>query len=296
MPSKKIHHSIYEQFWFKDVPSFFTTKTLRVLSISCIVVGVYTWAVIYFEFQILHIDFKPSSTLFSFLGLVLGLLLVFRTNTAYDRWWEGRRLLGSLLNDSRSLALKLDAYLPETAMEDRTYLAEQISNFGFALKEHLRFGVKFEELQLDAETESALKKSIHVPNAISGLIYKRINKLYKSGIISEEQFIVIDKQIVALTDILGSCERIKSSPIPASYSTHLKMFMFFYVCILPFGIMHDMRFWSVPIMVMVFYAFVGLEIIGEEIEDPFGHDPNDLPTDAISVKIKNNVDEILLKS
>lgn len=276
------------------MPRFFTTRTLQTLSLSCVVVGVYTWAIIYFEFQILHLDFKPSSTLFSFLGLVLGLLLVFRTNTAYDRWWEGRRLLGSLLNESRNLSLKLNAYLAPDDIENRDFFAKYISNFGIALKEHLRTGVDFSELNMQEQHKAYLTSVKHVPNAIVALIYERLNNLYINGILTNEQIIIIDRQMVAFTEILGSCERVKSSPIPASYSTHLKMFMFFYILILPFGIMHDMQYWAVPIMVMVFYAFVGLEIIGEEIEDPFGLDPNDLPSDAISYKIRENVIEILL--
>ena len=106
----------------------------------------------------------------------------------------------------------------------------------------------------------------------------------------------LDKQIEAFTDVVGACERIKNTPIPFSYSVHLKKFLFFYIAILPFALIHDMSYWSIPIMVLVFYAFAGLEVIGEEIEDPFGKDVNDLPTDQISANINANVKEILLIS
>lgn len=285
---------MFENFWFKAVPSFFTTKTLRVLALSCLIVGAYTFLVMYFEVAILHIDFKPSSTIFSLLGLVLGLLLVFRTNTAYDRWWEGRRMLGSLVNNTRNLALKLNAYLDKSESENKKYLARMIGNYGVAMKEHLRSGVKFDELDITSEELEDLKKYQHVPNRIAYFIFERVNMLYLEGKIKNEQFLVLDKQIEVLTEVVGACERIKNTPIPKSYSVHLKKFLFLYILILPFGIMHDMKYWSILIMIIVFYAFAGLEIIGEEIEDPFGKDVNDLPTDRISSKIREGVNEILL--
>jgi putative membrane protein len=193
------------------------------------------------------------------------------------------------------LALKFSAYLPENDHDNRTFLTAMIGNYGIAMKEHLREGVIWEELETIPEKYiNQIKSAKHVPNKIAALIYERTNELYKSGKISGDQFIVLDKQIESLTDVVGACERIRNTPIPFSYSVHLKKFLFFYIAILPFGLIHDLKYWSIPIMVMVFYAFTGLEVIGEEIEDPFGRDVNDLPTDAISQNIKRNVHEILL--
>ncbi len=284
---------MFEKFWFSAVPSFFTTKTLKTLALSCCLVGFYTFLVLYIEENILHIDFKPGSTIFSLLGLVLGLLLVFRTNTAYDRWWEGRRMLGSLVNNTRNFAMKLNAYLDPADRENRVFFARMIGNYGTAMKEHLRSGVIFKELELTEQTLSELKKAKHVPNAIAAYMYTRINTLTDEGKLSKEQFLVIDKHLESFTDVVGACERIKNTPIPKSYSTHLKKFLFFYILMLPFGIIHDLEYWSILVMIIVFYAFTGLEIIGEEIEDPFGKDINDLPTDTISLKIKENVHELL---
>jgi len=287
---------MFENFWFKAVPSFFTTKVLRTLSLSCAVVALYTYGVLYFEYSVLHIDFKPSPTIFSLLGLVLGLLLVFRTNTAYDRWWEGRRILGSLTNNSRSFAIKLNAYLAEDDIENRTFFAQMISNYGLAVKEHLRQGVKFEQLELDHRYLEILKKSDHVPNRIATIICTKITELYRKGLITNEEFLVSDKNLESFTDVVGACERIKNSPIPKSYTIHLKKFLFLYMLMLPFGIIHDLQYWSILVMIVIFYAFAGLEVIGEEIEDPFGKDINDLPTDAISKNIRLNVHEVLLGS
>ncbi len=284
---------MFENFWFKAVPSFFTTKVLRTLAVSCMIVALYTYFILWVESSVLHIDFKPSSTIFSLLGVVLGLLLVFRTNTAYDRWWEGRRILGSHTNNTRSFAIKLNAYLPKDDKENRLFFAQMIGNYGVALKEHLRKGVKFEELEIDENLLEELKTAKHVPNKIASIICERITQLYRKGLITNEEFIVIDKNIESFTEVMGVCERIKNTPIPKSYSIHLKKFLFLYILMLPFGIIHDLQYWSILVMVIVFYAFTGLEIIGEEIEDPFGKDINDLKTDAIARNVRLNVHELL---
>lgn len=281
-------------FWFSAVKDFHKTKTLYILLSGMIAVGLYVAAIIYFEEIILKTGFKPNPMIFSLLGLALSLMLVFRTNTAYDRWWEGRRMLGSLVNNTRNLALKLNVYLDKNDHESRAYFIKMIGNYGIAMKEHLRFGVKFDELRDLSESEMAdLQKYTHVPNRIAHHIYTKINELYINKNLTNEQFLVIDKHIESFTDVIGACERIKNTPIPFSYSVHLKKFIFFYILILPFSVVTDLRFWSIPIMMLVFYAFTGLEVIGEEIEDPFGTDVNDLQTDSITQKIYANMEELL---
>ncbi|MDX2188369.1 MAG: bestrophin family ion channel [Bacteroidota bacterium] len=281
-------------FWFSSVQHFHKTPTLLKLTSASIVVAYYVLAIILVE-DYYHINFKPNPTIFSLMGLVLGLLLVFRTNTAYDRWWEGRRMLGELTNQTRALAMKLNAFLPNEDYENRHYFATMIGNYGIAMKEHLRKGVKFEELEMDDHHElEVLQKSIHVPNKIASLIYMKINNLYKNKKFTEEQFLVIDRQMTVFTDVVGACERIKNTPIPFAYTIHLKKFIFFYILILPFALIYDLHYWSIILMVIIFYAFTGLEVIGEEIEDPFGKDMNDLPTDSISINIKKNIFDILL--
>lgn len=262
--------------------------------VSCLIVAIYTFLIVYIEDQVLHIEFKPSPTIFSLMGIVLGLLLVFRTNTAYDRWWEGRRMLGHLTNQTRNLAIKLNAYLPKDDNTDRLFFAQMIGNYGVAMKEHLRKGVIFEELEVDGYYMTELKKVKHVPNKIVAMLVERVNSLYKQGVFTGEQFLVLDKQLESFAEVVGACERIRNTPIPLSYSVHLKKFLFFYLMILPFGIMQDLKYASIIIMVLVFYAFAGLEVIGEEIEDPFGKDVNDLPTDDISIRIRGSMKELLL--
>ncbi len=281
-------------FWFSAVKNFHKTKTLYILASGMLAVGAYVGCIIYFEEIILKTGFKPNPMIFSLLGLALSLMLVFRTNTAYDRWWEGRRMLGNLVNNTRNMALKLNIYLDENDKESRNFYLKMIGNYAIAMKEHLRSGVIFDQFRGFSEAEIAdLQQYEHVPNRIAHHIYDKTNQLYKDKKITAEQFLLLDKHIESFTDVVGACERIKNTPIPFSYSVHLKKFIFFYILILPFSVVTDLRFWAIPVMMLVFYAFTGLEVIGEEIEDPFGTDVNDLQTDSISNRIYLTMQELL---
>jgi putative membrane protein len=161
------------------------------------------------------------------------------------------------------------------------------------VKEHLRTGVKTEQLEETSVLPFAdFKKVNHVPNHIASVIFNELNQLVEKKIISDEKMIVLNAEFSAFTDITGGCERIKNTPIPYSYSMFLKKFIFIYVITMPFGFVTDFRYWTVPVVIFVFYVLASLELIAEEIEDPFGKDANDLPTDDIAGRIKNNLHEI----
>jgi putative membrane protein len=121
----------------------------------------------------------------------------------------------------------------------------------------------------------------------------RIYQLHKNGIISGEQLLFINPEITSFTDICGACERIKNTPIPYSYSAFIKKFIFIYVMTLPFGYVFTLGYFIVPISAIVFYVLSSLELIAEEIEEPFGKDSNDLPMDKMAVNIRKHVSEIL---
>jgi ion channel-forming bestrophin family protein len=283
-----------DSLWFKIIFDFHKTKTLKKLSISVLLVGLYAFACDYLESEVFHVDFKPPSYIFSMLGIVLGLLLVFRTNTAYDRWWEGRKLLSKLGYNLKNLSIKVGSYLPKYDEENRTYFYKMMVNHAFSLKETLRDRDGFDELiGLDAEFIESLKTKYHVPNHFIVLINERIVHLYRNGTFTDMQFLELSKHIDEASEVVSSCERIHTSPIPFSYSIHLKKFLLFFTIILPFGFIHDLGYWCILIVMLVFYAMTGLETIGEEIEDPFGQDENDLPFDSVCKSLKKSLAEIL---
>lgn len=294
MSSYKDDSGKEKSVWFAIIFDFHRTKTLKRLSYSMALVGLYAFVVDFVESELLHVDFKPPSYVFSMLGIVLGILLVFRTNTAYDRWWEGRKLVSKLGYTWKNVAIKLNAFLPETDVENRKYFSAMISNHSYSLKESLRDGLKPEELtEAEPGLLNNLTKIYHVPNFFLTKICFRFNQLYKTRVITDMQFLEISKHIDDISEVVSSCERIHSSPIPFSYAIHLKKFLFAFVLILPFGFIHDLGYWSALIVMLIFYAMVGLDVIGEEIEDPFGQDENDLPFDSLCYSLKKNINEIL---
>ncbi|TAG55348.1 MAG: hypothetical protein EAZ27_07170 [Cytophagales bacterium] len=280
--------------WYSVIFDFWGTRTLRRLLISVIAVGFYTFMIDYLENYVLHVDFKPPTTIFSLMGTVLGLLLVFRTNTAYDRWWSGRILLSNLSNNCKNIAIKLNSYLPESDKINRKFFAVMFANHAYSMKENLRDGVKWDELQeMEDGIQERLYKCYHIPNEIISIVNERIIELYQSKKLTDPQLMELNKHSDIATDTVGSCERIRTSPVPFSYNVHLKKFIVFFTMILPFGFIHELNMWSILIVMLIFYALAGLDAIGEEIEDPFGQDENDLPIDKICKSIKNSLNALL---
>jgi putative membrane protein len=132
-----------------------------------------------------------------------------------------------------------------------------------------------------------------LPNQVSLIINKRLQNLIRHGKLTQEQLLFINQELLSFNDICGACERIKNTPIPYSYSAFLKKFIFIYVITLPLGYVFLLGYFVIPVVAFIFYVLASLELIAEEIEDPFGTDANDLPLDKISETIKRNVEEIL---
>jgi putative membrane protein len=287
---------IYEpnKNWFRDIRNLTTSWTLQKVMRGVLLVGLLT-TVVCFGLHYFQIEPKLHSGIFSLLGIVLSILLVFRTNTAYDRWWEGRKQWGELVNQTRNLAIQLQTVLPAEDQSSRTYLARHISNFCIALRDHLRQGVKMEELHLNADEQRELKNVTHQPNHLSLWIFQRIHTIYKAGALTEADLINLKPQHQTLVDVLGACERIKKTPIPFSYSVYIKVFISLYGIMLPFGLFLDFGFYAIPLTMFIFFAMLGLELMAQEIEEPFGLDCNDLPTGDIAQTIGRNVTEILTR-
>ncbi|MDG1659165.1 MAG: bestrophin family ion channel [Crocinitomicaceae bacterium] len=278
--------------WFQLIFAFHKSDTFRILWKELIYIGLFTILIAYLE-----IELFPGATflselvaVYSLIGFVISLLLVFRTNTAYDRWWEGRKRWGSMVNDTRNLAIKINMLgLPD---EDRDFFQRMIPNFTYAAKEHLRRDVKLEELELTETEVQELVGKEHPTLHISNLMYKRLKSLKTQGKLTEEEFLLIDKNLNALLDSLGACERILNTPIPFSYSLFLKKFIFIYVTTMPLAFVTTFGYFSALIATFVFYVLVSMEVLAEEIEDPFGTDDNDLPIDGLCLTIKKNVNQI----
>ncbi len=282
--------------WFVFIFRFPKVDTFRKLLPLMMAIVVYSAVVAYVEVEIFHfLEVKYTQNLtmvHSLLGVLISLLLVFRTNTAYDRWWEGRKLWGSLVNNSRNLALKLAPIL--TDEDDRTFFRNAIPSYSFALRDHLRNEQSRVELfDLDLNTTTKPDSDKHLPNQVAKTLFEKIHQLHEEGVISGSQLIFMNEELRSFTDICGACERIRNTPIPFSYSIFLKKFIFFYVMTLPISYVFSLSYYIVPIVPFIFYAMASLELIAEEIEEPFGRDANDLPISKICDKINTHIQEIL---
>jgi putative membrane protein len=284
--------------WFSMIFHAYSRAVMRTLMPSLIFMALFSGLLCYVLLDVLRFhenDFHTTISMHSLLGIVLGLFLVFRTNSAYDRWWEGRKLWGSMVNNTRNISHKLNAFLERKDTENRAWFAQMIPNFVISVKEYLRKGVNVRDLDIaDEKFLSRLEGVKHIPNRLSSMLYERVNGLYKDRSISGEQLFMLDRELKEFSEILGACERIKSTPIPYSYTMYIKQFIFIYVITLPFAFVTTSGYYTVPMVMLVTFVLLSVELIAEEIEDPFGRDMNDLPTDELSEKIKSNVREILL--
>jgi len=224
------------------------------------------------------------------------MLLVFRTNTAYDRWWEGRKMWGSLVNNSRNLALKLNAILGVADKGQRSIFRKLIPAYADALHTHLHkkeTGLALFDDEEHKHVFNGIDKTKHLPNQLAGIMLKQTQEMYRDKKISGEELLYLNHELQSFTDICGACERIKNTPIPYSYSVFIKRFIFVYVMTLPFGFVFTLGYLVIPVVAFITYVLASLELIAEEIEDPFGGDANDVPTEKIAANIRKNIEEIL---
>ncbi|MDO4763190.1 MAG: bestrophin family protein [Flavobacteriaceae bacterium] len=285
--------------WISVLLSMHKADTFKTLASGMITMAMYAGVIVYLETEYFKVDkdsaFRNISLIHTLLGFVLSMLLVFRTNTAYDRWWEGRKLLGKMVNDSRNLAIKLHAILPENAEEDRAFFQKYICFFPHLLSRHL--SKKSTKMELDQDSQhTEVEQLPHPPNALVWRLQERVLKLYKDGVIVAEQMRMLDAHISGLLDVCGGCERIKNTPIPFSYSSFTKKFIVVYVTTLPIAYGMNIGYLMVILTVFVFYVLMSLEVLAEEIEEPFNNEENDLPMEAIAQNIERNVIRIFSES
>lgn len=255
--------------WLRLIFQFHPADTARKLLPAMLAVGFYTAIFSVVELEYVHFQTLNTTAIHSLLGIVISLLLVFRTNSAYDRWWEGRKLWGSLVNTSRNIAMKWSVMIDPQYVHLRGDMRKLLTQFPLELKEHLRSNGVGE----------------HRPNTIASGIIRLLHEAYSRKIITGDQLIILNPEVTALTDITGGCERIRSTPIPYSYNIFVKKFIFFYTATLPYAFVESYGYSTILLTMFIFYALASLELVAEEIEDPFGLDANDLSTDELAEKI-----------
>jgi putative membrane protein len=231
---------------------------------------------------------------FTLIGFALSVFLGFRTSTAYNRFWEGRTLWGALVNTCRNLTRQVHTWLgPQPGgppvdirelREHRRRLVHHTIAFSHALRQRLRDEDDIDAYAalLDPPLRAALARDQNRPQAIAAHLGEQLRQAYEAGLIHPLHVALLEANLVAMTDIQGGCERIGSTPLPYVYRVLVHQIVGLYCFSLPFGVLHTLGWFAPAVSVLVSYAFFGLDAIGDELDNPFEVDANDLPLSALS--------------
>lgn len=231
-------------------------------------------------------------------NIVLGLMLVFRTNTAYERFWEGRKLWGGLVNTVRNLARHIWVSVleqDELDRQEKRSILYLLVAFAVATKLHLRQEPVNVELQplLSSPRYNQLKTMNNPPLEIAFWIQDYLQRQHQRQSLSAYQLATIQDLLNSLVDYLGGCERILKTPIPLAYAIHLKQLLLIYCLTLPFQYVSQLGWWTAAMVALMSFTLFGIEAIGIEIENPFGRDSNDLPLDQICETMQRNLEDLM---
>lgn len=240
----------------------------------------------------------PDLTL-SLLGAALGILLGFRTNSAYDRWWEARKLWGQLVNSSRSLAREAVAFTRHSSHPGAKELGKQLVYlqiaFVHALRCHLRKQETWTDIEpfLDKDFSAGLRAEKNVPNAILQHMGNVSARAADEQIFTEWRLQLLENTYTDLANVQGACERIKNTPLPRQYDFYPELFVKAYCTILPLVLVDELKLWTPLATVVISFAFLVLNRIGKNLEDPFENTVYDTPMTALSRTIEINLRQVL---
>jgi ion channel-forming bestrophin family protein len=236
-----------------------------------------------------------NATPFTLVGVALALFLGFRNSSAYDRWWEGRKLWGALVNTMRTLtrqALTMTGDVPKAAKDKREFI-DMLVAFTYAMRDQLRGDVfaRSAELLPPALAEE-VDRARYKPFIILRGMGEWVSARYKEGAFGEITMTAIDRNLVELSNILGGCERIAATPVPFGYSVMIHRVVYFYCALLPFGLVDAIEWMTPAVALVMAYSFIALDSLAGELEMPFGRDESDLALDAISLNIELSIREM----
>lgn len=257
-----------------------------------------------------HQDLTPLP--FNLIGVALGIFLGFRNNTSYDRFWEGRKLWGRLVNTSRSITRQILVLvgplpqapgtlpqrtepLPAEVVDLHRNMVRRVSAYVHALRHHLRDEKDLSELVdrdlVGADEVEKLEEETNPPVAMLQTLGSQLRDAWNRGWVHPLHMSHLEESLTDLTDIQGGCERIKNTPIPFSYTVLIHRIVAVYCYALPFGLVNQVQELTPLVVAIITYSFFGLDAIGDELEEPFGKDANDLPLSALSTMIEINLRE-----
>ncbi|MGF6570801.1 putative membrane protein [Paraburkholderia sp. GAS333] len=227
---------------------------------------------------------------FSLIGIALAVFLGFRNNASYDRWWEARKLWGQLLNESRSLTRQVMT-LPSRQIpkEDLDEFFAALSGLPHALRHQLRRGDPRDDLaaRVPAALTERVMASRYKPATLLLFLGEWVQRQARAGAFEPMAVNAIDRNLNGLSDVIGGCERIASTPLPFAYSVMIHRTVYFFCASLPFGLVDSIGIFTPVFAVFVAYTFMAHEAIASQIEEPFGTDDNDLALNTMSAMIED---------
>lgn len=243
------------------------------------------------------LSFSLTAVPFTVVGLALAIFLGFRNSAAYDRYWEGRKLWGAQVNVARNFAMQTRVLQPSDQPEatTRVELVEGVLAFTNSLRHRLRQTSPEDDLKsyLKSDEIEVVMAHDNIPVAILDLITQKLIRTWQAGRIETYQLTALQKDLSKMLDVQGGCERILATPIPFTYSVLTHRTVMLYCLALPLGL-HDTVGWGMPVVAtFIAFAFLGLDDLGDEIEQPFGVQPNSLPLHAICRTIEINLLQLI---
>ena len=230
------------------------------------------------------------------LGTVISLLLGFRSNQAYDRWWEARHIWGSIVNDSRNLARQIMSFTQDNYKSDAFFafrkrmIRRQIA-WAFSLGRHLRNEDPLRGLEkyLDKNELQQISCIENIPSALSEQMGEDLRLALEEGWINTYQQVEIDRTISRLCEAMGKCERIKNTVFPSTYSLYIHLSLMLFIGLIPFGLIEYFGYVEVPMVVAISACFLLIEKMAIHLQDPFENKPTDTPVTAIATSIEKNL-------
>ena len=281
----------------KNIPIGYIFGKIKYEVLFVAIYGI-TIEVIYQNFHVTNISIPM--TVHTVLGTIISLLLAFRSNQAYDRWWEARIIWGSIVNDSRTLARQILALIdepfePDSIQPFKNRMIKRQIAWCYALGNSLRGNDPLTSINklVSEEDYEYVKEYDNKHVGLLQLHARDLKNALKQGWVNPYQQIEIDNTLTRLCDAMGKCERIKNTVFPSTYSLYIHLALHFFIILLPFGLIELFGFLMVPVLVVITACFFLIEKMAIHLQDPFENKPTDTPVLTISRNIERDLKQMM---